>query len=112
MDDKIFVEEIIVNDIKDPLEILNWYRNLYYTEGSNTERGIMASAINDLFMKYKESRDYPIKIVSAGEDEDDWVYCPSCKEILGTNESAFDSFYENDWEVIYCHKCGQAITLK
>lgn len=39
---------------KTPIEILNWYRNLYYTEPSNTERGIMANAINDLFMKYKD----------------------------------------------------------
>lgn len=49
-----FVEEVIESDMTDPLEILNWYRNLYYKEGSNTERGIMARAINDLFMMYKE----------------------------------------------------------
>lgn len=49
-----FVEEVIESDMTDPLEILNWYRNLYYKERSDTERGIMARAINDLFMKYKE----------------------------------------------------------
>ena len=31
------------------MEILNWYRNLYYTENTNTERGIVAWAINELF---------------------------------------------------------------
>ena len=36
------------------LEILNWYRNLYYTENDNTERGIVARAINDLFMSLNE----------------------------------------------------------
>ena len=36
-----------------PMDILNWYRNLYYKEGKNTERGLMAMAINDLFMKMK-----------------------------------------------------------
>lgn len=51
-----FVEEIQKNQITDPIEILNWYRNLYYTENSNTERGIMAAAINALFMKYKKER--------------------------------------------------------
>ena len=53
MDDKYFVEEVIKNNM-DFLEILNWYRNLYYKEGNHTERGIMANAINDLFMTYKE----------------------------------------------------------
>lgn len=54
MDDNTFAEEVIEYHIKDPLEILNWYRNLYYTEPSYTERGIMANAINDLFMKYRK----------------------------------------------------------
>ena len=50
-----FVEEIHKSDMTDSIEILNWYRNLYYTEGLNTERGIVAMAINDLFMKYKDA---------------------------------------------------------
>lgn len=54
MDDNIFAEEVIEGHMEDPLEILNWYRNLYYTEPSHTERGIMANAINDLFMKYRK----------------------------------------------------------
>lgn len=29
-------------------EILNYYRNLYYTESQVTERGIVANAINEL----------------------------------------------------------------
>lgn len=51
--DSDFAEEVIEDHMEDPIEILNWYRNLYYTEPSNTERGIMANAINDLFMKYR-----------------------------------------------------------
>ena len=47
-----FVKEIIDKDIQGVLEILNWYRNLYYKEGLNTERGVMALAIDSLFMKY------------------------------------------------------------
>ena len=53
MEDRYFVEEVKKYNITDPLEILNWYRNLYYKENGNTERGIMAIAINDLFMLYK-----------------------------------------------------------
>ena len=53
MCENYFVEEVMKCDITDPLDILNWYRNLYYKEASNTERGIMAEAINSLFMKYR-----------------------------------------------------------
>ena len=35
-------------------DILNWYRNLYYQNDKNTERGRIAWAINDVFMKLKE----------------------------------------------------------
>jgi len=52
--DKYFVEEVKKHNMTDPLEILNWYRNLYYKETSGTERSIMAFAINELFVKYKE----------------------------------------------------------
>lgn len=53
--EQYFAEEVKVSNMTDPLEILNWYRNLYYTENNNTEHGIMARAINDLFMKYKDA---------------------------------------------------------
>lgn len=33
-------------------EVLNFYRNLYYTEPSHTERGRVAWAINDILPKY------------------------------------------------------------
>lgn len=49
-----FVKEVYKNKMTDPLEILNWYRNLYYKEGVDTERGLMAMTINRLFMKYKD----------------------------------------------------------
>lgn len=55
--ERYFVEEVLNNNM-DTLEILNWYRNLYYKDGSNTERGIMARAINDMFMMYKEEFGY------------------------------------------------------
>ncbi len=44
-----FVREVYKGGMTDPKEILNWYRNLYYKEGADTERGVMARAINDLF---------------------------------------------------------------
>ena len=51
--ERYFTERVKMCNITEPLEILNWYRNLYYTENDNTEHGIVARAINDLFMKYK-----------------------------------------------------------
>ena len=49
----LFVKEVKNHNMTDPLDILNWYRNLYHCEGNHTEQGIMAYAINDLFVKYK-----------------------------------------------------------
>lgn len=48
-----FVREVKEKNMTDPFEILNWYRNLYHTEDNHTEQGIMAYAINDVFMAYK-----------------------------------------------------------
>jgi len=33
------------------VQILNYYRNMYYTDGNNTEKGIVANAINDVLPK-------------------------------------------------------------
>lgn len=52
--EKYFVEQVKKYNMTDSLEILNWYRNLYYKEDIETERRIMACAINDLFMQYKD----------------------------------------------------------
>ena len=53
MKENIFVEEVKKHNMTDPFEILNWYRNLYHCEDNHTEQGIMAYAINDVFMAYK-----------------------------------------------------------
>lgn len=55
------------------------------------------------------AKEIPIAIVSAGDDESDWVYCPRCGETLGVNEDVYNSFADNSWNPIYCHKCGQAV---
>lgn len=49
---KYFVEEVRNHNMT-PIEILNWYRNLYYKEDNDTEQCIMAKAINDIFMCFK-----------------------------------------------------------
>lgn len=91
-------------------EILNWYRNLYYTENDNTERGIVTRAINDLFMSLKDSdkKQIPMVVKSDGDDESDYVYCPRCLEMIGNNESMYDTFYDRENHV-YCEYCGQKL---
>lgn len=49
-----FVREVKEKNITDPFEILNWYRNLYHTEDNHIEQGIVAYAINDVFVAYKD----------------------------------------------------------
>ena len=44
-----FVREVLEHQMTSK-EILNWYRNLYHAENSNTEHGIVAMAINDMFL--------------------------------------------------------------
>ena len=51
-DCKTFIDGVKPED--DCYKILNWYRNLNYKEEPNSERGIMARAINDLFMDLKK----------------------------------------------------------
>ena len=53
-DSKTFVQGVKPED--DYFKILNWYRNLNYKESNNTERGIMANAINELFMDLKNRK--------------------------------------------------------
>lgn len=53
--EKCFIDGI--NELKNPscINILNWYRNLYYKFDKNTERGRVAQAINELFMLLKKN---------------------------------------------------------
>lgn len=50
---KDFLEEYFVEGAEKchtSEDILNWYRNLYYKENENTERRIVAEAINEVFV--------------------------------------------------------------
>lgn len=54
-------------------------------------------------------RQIPKKVVCDGMDESDWVRCPCCNEILGTNEVVYDEFCDNYYDTLCCNKCGQAL---
>lgn len=41
------------------MEKLNFFRNKYYTDGSNTENGIVANAINDVLPKMVSKKGKP-----------------------------------------------------
>jgi len=50
--EKYFVEKC--KNIKGYMNILNFYRNLYYQDEPDTEHGIMARIINEMFMEAKQ----------------------------------------------------------
>lgn len=73
---KDFLEEYFVKGAKEcssPEDILNWYRNLYYKEEQNTERRIVAEAINEFFVKKLPELLKEAKIV-ATDTVDAYVY--------------------------------------
>lgn len=52
--DSYFSQQVDAHNITDPVELLNWYRNLYYKEEPDTERRIMAEAINKFFYENRD----------------------------------------------------------
>lgn len=50
------VKSIIDNGGNLNIDILNWYRNFYHTKPINTEQGLIARILDDVFteMKYKD----------------------------------------------------------
>ena len=73
---KDFLEEHFVKGAKScygPQEVLNWYRNLYYKEDENSERRIVAEAINDFFAKALPELLKEVKLVAA-DTIDSYVY--------------------------------------
>lgn len=77
--------------------------NLYECDHTNVKDMAMV-AIEAL------EKQIPKNVICEGDDESDWVHCPCCNEILGINESVYDAFCDNNYEPIYCHKCGQSLT--
>lgn len=55
-----FVEMAHLNET--PAAILNWYRNCYYKEPDNTERGIVANALNSVLPELSRLRELEDKI--------------------------------------------------
>lgn len=55
-----FVEMAHLNET--PAEILNWYRNCYYKEPDNTERGIVANALNSVLPELARLRELEDKV--------------------------------------------------
>lgn len=49
-----FAEQVLKHNVEDPVELLNWYRNVCYQESGDTERETMARTINELFGENKQ----------------------------------------------------------
>ena len=104
-----FVREIKDKNITDELEILNWYRNLYYKETDGTERHTMAWAINNAFANYnvldKQIAKEPV--YSAYEDNGFGEIIPY-EAVCPTCGYAFKFGEFNDEDNHHC-VCGQRI---
>lgn len=100
MSDKHFIEgcENLRKKGEGSDEILNWYRNLYYKENLDTERGIVAMALNDILPELASLREKQIP-KKPYSDNDNGIYekdcCPTCHRSLFPNDH-------------HC-KCGQAL---
>lgn len=83
MIENTFVKEVKKHNMTDPLDILNWYRNLYHCEDNHIEQGIVANAINDLFVTCKD-------VMSI-------VRCKNCKhgQSLDRTKSPFKYYKES-----------------
>ena len=82
-------------------EILNWYRNLYYKEEPNTERRIVAEALNDILPELVSLREKqtPKKPINKTLEYDGYYgRCPDCNRVI------YD--YKDRHR---CYNCGQAL---
>lgn len=57
----------------------------------------------------KNTRDIPQIVIRDGDDESDNVYCPCCKEYIGSNENVWEDFCYRNWKPIHCRECGQSM---
>ena len=77
------------------VEKLNKYRNCYYTDGDNTEAGVIADAINEILPEY-------VRLKEAATAVDPIVIIKKAREVLGkkyeyiTSEPAEVKYFEKD----------------
>lgn len=91
--------------MKDSVSILNAFRNKYYTDGNNTENGIVANAIDDVLPEYVKLKEMShgkwIKKVNESFTFHSIVICSVCGE-----EAFYDEVHGYYDDENYCHKCG------
>lgn len=81
-------------------EILNYYRNLYYTEPQVTERGIVANAINELLPNVAPVVDGRWEGKWNGSWYQDQMHCTICQKPIKYTEGYLHGFPN------YCPNCG------
>lgn len=55
------------------------------------------------------NKQIPMQVVLEGDDESDFVYCPNCINIIGSNEIIWEDFFNRNWSPMYCPECGQSM---
>ena len=81
------------------VEKLNKYRNCYYTEGDNTEAGVIANAINEILPEYVRIKETSVAV-------DPMAIIKKAREVLGkkyeyiTSEPAEVKYFEKDGRMV------------
>lgn len=103
MSEKHFIEgcENLWKEGKGSVEILNWYRNLYYKEEPDTERKTVADALNDILPELTKLREKQMPKKTTKRQ-----YVPNGTLIYG-HCPICDCFTKNFFK--YCRNCGQAL---
>lgn len=75
------------------IEILNYYRNLYYAEPQVTERGILANAINDVLGIINSQKE---EIEQWQEEANEWqtLFCQGIDDREEIEAEAYKEFAE------------------
>lgn len=83
--------------------LLAWNSNAYLNMCTSDDMNNVIKAID---------KQIPEQVVCEGDDESDYVYCPCCLNIIGSNENVWEDFFNRNWSSMHCQECGQSMVWK
>ncbi len=94
-----YIDDLINSYNKLPeIEQLNLFRNLYYTDGNCTEKGIIANALNEILPQFVQYREQLEKLTQASKDSAsafykmEGLYNIKCMELKVAKSEAVKEF--------------------
>lgn len=101
-----------------PVEILNYYRNLYYAEPQTTEQGVVANAINEVLPKTQAAhKKMLVQTMDYGTHYRNYYFCPACNSQIG--DKTFDGDRQIGQGTVlhsnkfpnHCPYCGEKVVM-